>query len=152
VRVLAAKRRSAVPSVVVARLAAMVKAPDADEETSEEQEEEGPLTPGVSSRSAAAAAGEDGTSGPAAASGGPGGSAPILLRLLPLLLLLLGSLPVGARSSDHGGEAGHHDGRHRGPPLRGQDPHVPHPRVSQAFTMCFVSSFHLAPNSMFRAR
>jgi hypothetical protein len=71
VRILAAKRRSAVPSVVVARLAAMVKAPNADEEASEEQEEEGALTPGVSSRSAAAAAGEDGTSGPAAASGGP---------------------------------------------------------------------------------
>ena len=70
-RILAAKRRSAVPSVVVARLAAMVKGPNADEETPEEQEEEEAKTPGLSSGSAAAAAGEDGTSGPAAASGGP---------------------------------------------------------------------------------
>jgi hypothetical protein len=75
VRILAAKRRSAVPSVVVARLAAMVKGPNAGAEASEEQEEdegqEEAKTPGRSSGSAAAAAGEDGNSGPAAASGGP---------------------------------------------------------------------------------
>ena len=75
VRILAAKRRSAVPSVVVARLAAMVKGSNADAEASEEQEEdegqEEAETPGRSSGSAAAAAGEDGSSGPAAASGGP---------------------------------------------------------------------------------
>ena len=73
-RTLASKRRSAVPSVVVARLAAMVKSANADAEASEEpqedEQEEPATTFGRPSASGAAAAGEEGNAGPATASGG----------------------------------------------------------------------------------